>query len=206
LDDLEATLIEPLACVLNGHERVQLLPGDAVAVIGGGPVGSLHVQVSRVRGAGVIIIFDRTLQRVARNIELGATHGFVAKDDDPVRQAREVTGGAGVDLSVVACVSGEVPGQAVEMTRVLGQVLMFSALPAAEPLAPININRIHNNELTIIGARSAAPRHFKTARDILARRQIDGRSLITHVMPLDEIDAAFALGRSGVGHKIVIRP
>jgi L-iditol 2-dehydrogenase len=206
LDDLGATLIEPLACVLNGHDRVRVFPGDSVAIIGGGPIGSLHIQVSKIRGASNIILFDRSDSRLARNAALGATHALKAEGDSPVQLAREITHGLGVHLSVVACVAPEAPGQAVRMARIQGQVLMFSALPTTAPEAAININLIHNNEITVVGARSAAPRHFRIARDLLANRQIDGSSLITHVFPLEQIDEAFALGRAGLGHKIVIRP
>ena len=44
----EASVAEPLACVLNGQELARVGDGDDVVVIGAGPIGCLHVRLARV--------------------------------------------------------------------------------------------------------------------------------------------------------------
>ncbi|MGI9646768.1 MAG: alcohol dehydrogenase catalytic domain-containing protein, partial [Ilumatobacteraceae bacterium] len=50
IDPRTATLIEPLACVLRGQEKIGVGVGDTVFVAGGGPVGLLHVALARAAG------------------------------------------------------------------------------------------------------------------------------------------------------------
>ncbi len=47
-----AALAEPLSCVMHGQDLVGVRPGDTVAVLGGGPIGLLHVMLARLAGAG----------------------------------------------------------------------------------------------------------------------------------------------------------
>ena len=47
----DAALIEPLACVLRGLEETGVQPGDTVAVMGLGPIGSMFVRLAKVYGA-----------------------------------------------------------------------------------------------------------------------------------------------------------
>ena len=47
----EASIAEPLACVLNGQELAGVGAGDDVVVVGAGPIGCLHVRLARARGA-----------------------------------------------------------------------------------------------------------------------------------------------------------
>ena len=67
-DDLsyaEASLAEPLACVLNGQELARVGEGDTVVVIGSGPIGCLHVRLARARGAARVILIDLNADRLA---------------------------------------------------------------------------------------------------------------------------------------------
>jgi L-iditol 2-dehydrogenase len=54
----EASLAEPLACVLNGQELARVGAADDVVVIGSGPIGCLHVRLARSRGAGRVFLVE----------------------------------------------------------------------------------------------------------------------------------------------------
>jgi L-iditol 2-dehydrogenase len=47
---LEASLAEPLACVLNAQEVMGIALGNSVAVLGAGPIGLMHAELARGRG------------------------------------------------------------------------------------------------------------------------------------------------------------
>src|ERR1700751_313822 len=58
----DAAMTEPLACVLRGLHETRVEIGDTVAVIGGGPVGLMFVQVAKLTGSNVIAVVKRDSQ------------------------------------------------------------------------------------------------------------------------------------------------
>src|SRR6266542_2547332 len=61
----EASVAEPLACVLNGQELARVGVGDDVVVVGAGPIGCLHVRLARARGAARVFLADVNADRLA---------------------------------------------------------------------------------------------------------------------------------------------
>src|SRR5438270_376694 len=51
----EASLIEPLACCLHSIKRAQISPGDTVAVLGAGTMGTLHLLLAKLDGARTVV-------------------------------------------------------------------------------------------------------------------------------------------------------
>src|SRR5690606_6773390 len=58
IDLAEASVAEPLACVLNGQEIARVGEGDTVVVMGAGPIGCLHVRLARAKGAAKVYLVD----------------------------------------------------------------------------------------------------------------------------------------------------
>src|SRR5271166_4821244 len=58
----EAAMVEPLACVLRGLHETKIEIGDTVAVIGGGPIGLMFVQVAKQIGCNVVAVVTRDSQ------------------------------------------------------------------------------------------------------------------------------------------------
>ena len=205
LGDAEATVIEPLACVLNGNEKISTGPGKTVAIVGAGTVGSLHMQVAKIRGAQAVIMIDLLAQRLAANALFGPDVLVDASSSDPVKTVSEGTGG-GASVVIVACVSGKAQAQALQMAARQGEVLLFAALPAGSPDVPLNTNLIHYKELKVMGARSASRRHFDLALELVMQGRVIVAPLVTHVLPLTEIAQGFELMRSGAAMRVALRP
>src|SRR5918993_4076921 len=60
----EAAIAEPLACVINAQELVDVREGDSVVILGAGPIGCLHAALARVRGAAKVILVDVRAERL----------------------------------------------------------------------------------------------------------------------------------------------
>ncbi|MGH8964575.1 MAG: alcohol dehydrogenase catalytic domain-containing protein, partial [Actinomycetes bacterium] len=60
----EASVAEPLACVLNGQELAGVGEGDDVVVVGAGPIGCLHVRLARARGARRVFLVELNRSRL----------------------------------------------------------------------------------------------------------------------------------------------
>jgi L-iditol 2-dehydrogenase len=201
-----ATLIEPLACVINGNEKLRVGLDTTVAIIGTGPIGVLHLILAKLRGAAWVAMIDLHDERLRLARQFGVDLCVNAQSEDAVKRVREATGGAGADIVVVACVSAIAQAQAVEMAGKRGQVLMFAGLPENAPTAVLNINLIHYNELRLIGARSSVKRQWDLALDLLTSGKVDGSRVVNAVVPLERIADGFEMLKSGKVLKVAVKP
>ncbi|MEX0974704.1 MAG: alcohol dehydrogenase catalytic domain-containing protein [Bacillota bacterium] len=201
-----ATLIEPLACVINGNERLKFGFSTTVAIVGSGPIGTLHLLLAKMRGAASVTMVDLTDDRLSAMKRFGADHLVNGKVTDPVAAVRDIHAGAGADVVIVACVSAVAQAQAVEMAAKRGQVLMFAGLPEAAPMATLNANLIHYNELRLIGAKSSVKRQWDLALGLLETGRVDGSKIVNKSVSLDRIQDGFNMVRSGNALKVAVKP
>ncbi|WTW98973.1 zinc-dependent dehydrogenase [Streptomycetaceae bacterium NBC_01309] len=203
----EASVAEPLACVLNGQELARVGDGDDVVVVGSGPIGCLHVRLARSRGAARIFLVDINRDRLERAAVLVAPDETVcAGEDDPVERILKLTEGRGADVVITAAASGEAQEAALRMAARQGRVSFFGGLPKDNPFIRCDSNLVHYRELTIVGANGSSPAHNATALDLIATGAVPVADLITHRMPLDGVlDALDTVGR-GDAIKVTIEP
>ncbi len=205
LSSLHAALAEPMSSVLACHEKAGTDVADTVAVMGAGPIGCLHAVIAKLRGARVILS-QRSAARLALarrfepDVALGLTgEAFVAR-------VRELTGGRGADLVIVANGVASAVVDAVQAVRKGGRVVIFGGLPKANPQVLVDANRVHYGDIELVGAFSYHPTMHALALDLLQRGMIPADQLITHVFPLERIAEAFEVASSGEGLKVVITP
>ena len=79
-----------------------LKPGDAVAIVGAGPIGLATLLTSRLYSPGMVIVCDPDERRLAAARELGATHVVNTADRNGVTEVLRLTEGRGVDVAVEA--------------------------------------------------------------------------------------------------------
>ena len=69
---IEGAMAEPLACCLHGIEMCNINPGDDVAVIGGGMIGLLMLQLAKIKGTGRIVLIEPVEKKRDLGLKLGA--------------------------------------------------------------------------------------------------------------------------------------
>ena len=62
----EAAMAEPVACCLHGLDLCQIQPGSHVAVIGGGMIGQIMLQLARLAGASFTALLEPVAEKRAR--------------------------------------------------------------------------------------------------------------------------------------------
>lgn len=192
LDFAEAALLEPLACVVHGADRTDVRLADTVAIIGAGPIGLMFLQLMKRRGARVIVS-DMSQYRLQVARTLGADRTLNPRDVDIVQAARELSStGMGCDVVVEAIGLPETWEQAVQMARPGGIVNLFGGCKSGTSFS-VATNRLHYDEVRILGVYHHTPRTVRMARDLLAHHQIDGKALITSRAPLDEVVPALEM-------------
>jgi L-iditol 2-dehydrogenase len=203
----EASVTEPLACVLNGQELARVGDGDTVVVIGSGPIGCLHVRLARARGASSVILVDLNAERLAAAAELvKPDYAFAAEDVDPVAAVLEATGGRGADVVITAAASGRAQEQGLLMLARRGRLSLFGGLPKEAPTITVDSNLVHYRELTIVGVNGSSPAHNKQALELIASGRVPVADLITHTLPLDRVLDAIEIVARGEAIKVTIEP
>lgn len=203
----EASLAEPLACVLNGQELARVGDGDTVVVIGSGPIGCLHVRLARARGAATIILIDLNAERLAAAAALVHPDLTVATEaQDPVAAVLDATGGRGADVVITAAASGAAQEQGLHMLARRGRLSLFGGLPKDAPTITVDSNLVHYRELTIVGVNGSTPTQNKRALELIATGAVPVADLITHRLPLDRVLEGIEIVARGEAIKVTIEP
>lgn len=203
----EASLAEPLACVLNAQELCGVTSGDEVLIIGDGPAGCLHARLARARGAARVIVAGRRPAHLARVAELVAPDvAICAPDGDLAERVGKVTDGRGADVVIAAAGSGMVQEQAIGCAAPRGRVSLYSGLPPGTPPPVFDTNHVHYHELTVSGTSGASPAQTAHALGLIASGAVPVTDLITHHFPLAQFASALTTMASDQAIKVTIEP
>jgi L-iditol 2-dehydrogenase len=203
----EASVAEPLACVLNGQELASVGAGDDVVVIGSGPIGCLHVRLARARGAARVFLVD--LNRSRLDLSAGVVEpdaAICSAEVDAVDEVLKLTNGRGADVVITAAASGKAQEEAVLMTARGGRISLFGGLPKDNPTIALDSNLVHYRELTLVGANGSSPAHNKQALELIASGSVPVADLITHRLPLEQVLDAFGIVARGEAIKVTVQP
>lgn len=203
----EASVAEPLACVLNGQELARVGAGDVVVVIGAGPIGCLHVRLARYRGASQVYLVDLSRDRLDMSAaRVAPDAALCAAEVDVVDEVMKLTDGRGADVIITATAAGKTQEQALQMAARQGRISFFGGLPKDNPVIACDSNLVHYRELTIVGANGSSPAHNKRALDLIATGAVPVADLITHHLPLSDVLEAIAIVGRGEAIKVTIEP
>lgn len=195
----DAALVEPVAVAVHDVRRSELAPGDKAVVIGAGPIGVLIATVAAAFGAEVVVAEIDSNRRAAAE-EMGLKT-LDPSSVDQVAWVEEWTGGAGAD--VVFEVSGAAAAVlgATSLAKVRGTLVVVAI--HSQP-RPIDLHRLFWRELRILGARVYERPDFERAVELVAGGAIPADRLITRVVPLPEVAAAFETLEAGQAMKILV--
>ncbi len=189
-----AALVEPTAVAVHDIRRSSLRAGQQAVVVGGGPIGLLIGRVAVAQGADVILVEPDAHRRAVAE-RIGLTTVDPAQVDVPAH-VDAWTAGAGVPVAFE--VSGVPAGvrTASDVLGVRGQLVVVAIHP--EPV-PVDLNRVFLRELEIVGTRVYDRSDFEYAVDLVSRGDIPAAELISTVVPLSSVAAAFDALESGGG-------
>jgi L-iditol 2-dehydrogenase len=206
IDPISATLIEPLACVLRGQQKVDVRVGDTVLVAGAGPVGLLHIALASASGASLIVCSEPSERRRDAAIRAGATDAVDPLNVDITEYIADLTGGAGIDVVITAAPVAQLQTMAVELAAVGGRVLFFGGLPKTRPTIEINSNTVHYREISIWGTTASTNENCREAATLINRRVLDLAWLITDILPIADYASAINKVQDTSAIKVVLDP
>ncbi len=202
----EASLAEPLACVINGQELSKVGLGDIVVILGAGPIGCFHSELARIKGAKKVILAEISPERLKR-AKFTKSNIYVNLDKENLRQrVLEETEGRGADKVIVAVGSKKAQEDSLRIVAKCGIVNFFGGLPKDKPTINFDSNLLHYREFYVVGTHGSAPRHNQLALNVLGNRRIDAKNYITEKLPLTEIKKGLQIAEERKGLKIIIQP
>jgi Zn-dependent alcohol dehydrogenase len=131
--------------------QAEIKPGESVAVIGVGGIGSSVIQLARQFGAGRVIAVDVRDDKLLEAERLGATDRVNAGTEDPVARVAQLTNGRGVDVAIEALGRPQTVLNAFLMTRDGGRTVVIG-IGAGQAAAPIEITRLVRRGIRICGS------------------------------------------------------
>jgi 2-desacetyl-2-hydroxyethyl bacteriochlorophyllide A dehydrogenase len=177
-------------------------PGDAVAVLGLGPVGLCAVQVARASGAAAVIAVDTVAERleVARSFGAEAVH---LTEDDPRAAVYAATERRGVDVCVDAVGHPEALDMAARMTRKAGTV---SAIGVYAERVEVHMGVIWIKALSLRTGRANVIAHVDSVLGMISAGVLDPSPLVSRHMTLEEAPEAYEAYANREALKIVLSP
>ena len=190
-----AAFAEPLSCAMNGFSRLNITPGDTCVVFGCGPIGLLFAQLARASGARVACVEVKE-NRMAIAREMGFDVYAAGPD---VKEKLIEKWGRRANFCIDA--AGRQLVTAIDYAEYRGTVLCFAGPRTAE--AGWSFSPIQNKELTVMGSFIIND-SMAQAITVLETGMLDLDPLVTHVLPLEELDKGIELMKSGEGMEIIM--
>lgn len=201
----EGTFIEPLACVTRGQRLAGLKPGQSVLVIGSGISGLLHIKLAKALGAGKLFATDINNFRLDAAVRCGANVAINAAENVP-EMIKEANDGKLADLVIVCAGVLQASIDGINCVERGGTVLFF-AVPEPEVMVPVPMNDLWRNEITLMTSYGAGPDDLEAAIDLMRNKRVTLSDMITHRLPLEEIQKGFRLvAEAQKSIKVIIEP
>jgi len=184
--------------------------GDSVGVIGCGGVGNAAVVGAKLAGASVVIAIDRDPKKLAKALELGATHSIdsSALDEDGVVAAvQALTGGFGADVMIDAVGRPETWRQAFYARDLAGTVVLVG-VPTPEMMLQIPLLDVfgRGGSLKSSWYGDCLPeRDFPMLTDLYLQGRLPLDEFVSEKIGITEIDDAFdKMARGDVLRSVVV--
>jgi (R,R)-butanediol dehydrogenase/meso-butanediol dehydrogenase/diacetyl reductase len=198
----EGAAVEPLAVGLHAVNRGKVALGERVLILGGGPIGLATAVFSKLAGARNVVVSEYASARREAAGAMGATAAIdPAKEDVGEAFARHAGGPPDV---IFECVG--VPGmiqKAIDLSRAWGRIVVVGVCMVEDTAIPMSAIFKEANIQYVLGYGRP---DWKLVLDLLESGRVDPRPMITDIVALDELPAAFeALRRPATQIKVMVR-
>ncbi|MGG3563137.1 zinc-dependent dehydrogenase [Neobacillus rhizosphaerae] len=199
----EAVVAEPLACCINGQRKANVKMGDVVVVVGGGPIGLMHVQLAKIAGAKTVILSEPIAHRREKALLAGANLAVDPQNESLQDLVLSETDGLGADVVIMAIGVPFIVNSSANLLKKGGTLNLFAGFTKGV-MSEIDPNVIHYNEINVNGTSALTRADYYKSMSLIAAGQINTEVLTTKGYTLDDIEQAIVDVRNGNGMKSVI--
>lgn len=201
IDSELAPLIQPVTTCVHGQQRIKIFPGQSVAVIGLGVTGQVHVQLAKAWQAYPVIGITRSAYKRNLAEQLGADL-TISSGSESVKRVKDATGGNGADIVIECTGVPSALADAINMVRLGGTLLLFGITSATQASLPFY--QLYYKELNVVNTRAAKGEDYPPSIDLVARGILKLKPLVTHVVPLLDLEKAIGMLESDEDQRMKI--
>jgi (R,R)-butanediol dehydrogenase/meso-butanediol dehydrogenase/diacetyl reductase len=196
-------MVEPLAVSHHAVELAGVGRGDAVLVIGAGPIGAGVILFAHLNGARDVIVSERSRERREIALQLGATAVLDPAVEDIGARFAALAGRRPQIVFECVGVAGLLQ-QAIELAGVRGRVLVAGVCFAEDKISPLTGLM---KEVSVQFSQCYTEQNFAAVIEALAQGRIKPEPMHTRTVALDALPQAFeALRVRPSGCKVLIDP
>lgn len=201
-----ACMVEPVSTCLKAVVQAAPRRGELVAILGQGPIGLLFTMLVHRHGSEIVAT-DTIPLRLDLARRFGAVEAWDPRSVEVGARIRAMSEGRGADLVIIAVSAPGIVEQAFECSRPGARILMFAQTSDKEGIE-VSGARICKEERILFGCYSASVDLQRESADLVFSGELPVEELISHRVPLDEIQSGIdrALHPDGESLKIVVRP
>jgi L-iditol 2-dehydrogenase len=199
----DAALLEPLACCLNGFSQMgPVAERDNVVIIGDGPIGLLHLQLSRNLYHARTAVVGKIPQRIQKARSMGAdeitmidNHTDDGGSDGNARSISKIldfTDGIGANVIIIATSDPAAFDFSLKIASKNSRINIFSGMTKCRNIS-FDPNWLHYNQISITGSFSSTPDSLLEAVRIVSNQEIDLSGLISRRYSLTDIREAILM-------------
>ena len=204
VDDATAAILEPATVAVHAVRRTPLRLGDAVVVLGAGPIGLLTAACARVAGAGGVVVVEPQPERRALASRLGADRVIDPTAEDAAEAVNDFFGQTGADVVFECAGIPATINQSVALVRRGGVVSLVGVADKAAEIMPA---QWLVQEVRLVSSLGYLREEFSIAQDLAKDGRLDLGALHTSTVGLDGIGDAFArLAEAPSEVKILVDP
>jgi L-iditol 2-dehydrogenase len=198
-----AALTEPLATVFSSLEMCSFKPSDVILIIGAGPIGLMHVVLSKMFGAQKIILSEVSELRRDMAKTFGADVIVNPLEDDLKKTVFDESYGRGADVVIIAAGSPKAQEQSLQLAATGGVINFFGTIPAGQEKITIDSNLIHYRNLKVLGMTGTSVLNFFRTMELLISGKVKMESFISGKFALEDFNRAFDYAKLETSLKVL---
>jgi L-iditol 2-dehydrogenase len=205
ISPIEATFIEPLGCVIRGARRIGIEEKDTILIIGGGVSGILYLKLTKLLQVNRVFVVD--------------VNDYRLKTVQKFNPTGVIDGKKGIKEELLNLTNNELPDKVIVCTNALsaieesfhcvkdgGRILFFAPTPPGVTVR-IPFFEMWKKQIVITSTYAAVKRDIQEAITLIQHKKIKIKDMITHILPLEEINYGFKLViEGGESLKVIITP
>jgi len=186
----EAALIEPAGIALYALMRGDIRPIDNVLVIGPGPIGLLASQIAKkVYGANRVILSGTKEEKLNRAQAYGLDGLIHVRKEELGKRVSEITNGKMIDVVIETSGAKDIFTDIKEVINPAGRIVVVGFFSQS---IDIDLDYFTTRNISIFGS-IGSPGIWDYVIELIESDKIDVKSIISHVLGLEEFDKGMEL-------------